>query len=382
MDSSYDVIVVGAGAVGSAAAYHAAKAGYKVLLLEQFEIDHGRGSSHGASRIIRYAYDHPGYVELAKAAFPAWRLLEEEAGETLMVTTGGVDFAPRGTPSLAAVQKALGETGIPYANWNADEARRHFPQFRLDDDLVMLYQADAGALRASRCVLAHVRLARRCGATVLDKTAVTNILVQGESVQVETMAGRFSAAKLILAAGSWMMHLLKMVDMHLPLTPVKCQENYFEADVSADYVPGAFPVFIAHLPETYGFMPYGLPSLDGSGVKVGLHGGLPFDPDTPERQPDEAVVNRIRAFLQRHLPGANGRLVSSRVCLYTMTPDEHFVLDLHPEHRNIVVASCCSGHGFKFSPVLGKIATDLALAGQTDYDISPFSAARFATLPQ
>lgn len=382
MDSSFDLIVVGAGAVGSAAAYHAAKVSSSVLLLEQFEIDHGRGSSHGASRIIRYAYDHPAYIALARAAYPAWRALEEESGESLLVTTGGVDFGHHGMLSLERVAACLSEAGISHEVWDADEARRHFPQFRPDAEMLMLYQADAAALRASRCVQTQVRLARQQGAVVLDNTKVAGISVQANSVTVATSRGRFSGGRLILAAGAWMRHLLKMVNLDLPLTPVKCQENYFEAAVPAEYEPGKFPVFIAHLPDEYGFMPYGLPSLDGSGVKVGLHGGAPFDPDTPERQPDESVVDEVRTFLRRHLPGADGRHLLSRVCLYTMTPDEHFILDVHPEHPNVVIASCCSGHGFKFSPITGKIACDLALTGATEHDISLFRASRFATQPR
>jgi sarcosine oxidase len=378
MDSSYDVIVVGAGAAGSATAYHSAKAGHRTLLLEQFEIDHGRGSSHGASRIIRYAYDHPIYIQMAKAAYPAWSELEEEAGETLVVHTGGVDFSRRGEPMFEGMLRSLVETGIPHEIFSPEEARHRFPQFRLDDDMLMLYQDDAGALKASRCVLAHVRLARRHGAVVLDNTPVLKISAAGDVVTVETTQGIFQAAKLILAAGAWTRRLVNLLDMDLPLTPVKCQENYFEADTSADYEPGRFPVFIAHFPEAYGYMPYGLPSLDGSGVKVALHGGPSFDPEQPERQTDQHVIEMVKAFMQKHIPGATGRLISSRVCLYTMTPDEHFVIDLHPEHANVVIASCCSGHGFKFSPVLGKILADLALTGQTEHDISLFRASRFA----
>jgi sarcosine oxidase len=228
-------------------------------------------------------------------------------------------------------------------------------------------------------VLAHVRLARRHGATVVDQTPVLNVTAQGDTVTVETTRGKFSAAKLILAAGSWMRKLLNTLGTDLPLTSVKCQENFFEGDIPAAYEPGRFPVFIAHLPEEYGYMPYGLPSIDGSGLKVALHGGPAFDPEQPERQTDEQVTETVRAFMRRYLPGANGRLVSSRICLYTMTPDEHFVLDFHPEQSNILIASCCSGHGFKFSPVLGKILVDLAFTRQTDHDISLFRVGRFAT---
>lgn len=379
MDLSYDVIVVGAGAAGSAAAYHAAKAGHKTLLLEQFEIDHGRGSSHGASRIIRYAYDHPVYIALAKVAYPAWRALEEEAGETLVVHTGGVDFSRRGEPMFEAMLRSLGETGIPHELLNPEEAMRRFPQFRLDDDMLMLNQQDAGVLKASRCVLAQVRLARQHGVTILDHTPVLRVAVAGDTATVETPQGTFHGAKLILTVGAWTRKLVNMLGMDLPLTPVKCQENFFEGDIPADYEPGRFPIFIAHFPDEFGYMPYGLPSLDGSGVKVALHGGPTFDPEQPERQTDQHVTDMVRVFMQKYLPGVNGRLLSSRVCLYTMTPDEHFVIDFHPEHSNVVIATCCSGHGFKFSPVLGKILADLALTGQTQHDISLFSASRFAT---
>lgn len=378
MDLSFDVIIVGAGAVGSAAAYHAAKAGARVLLLEQFEIDHGRGSSHGASRIIRYAYDHPAYIALAKAAFPAWKALEQEAGEALYVQTGGVDFSRRGEPVFENMLRCLTEAGIPFELLNSTQARARFPQFHLDDDMVMLYQPDAGALRASRCVLAHVRLACQHGATVSENTTVQRLSVSDTGVRVETDRGTFTGAKLILAAGAWMGKLLRGLNVDLPLTPVMCHENYFEAEAPADFEPMRFPAFIAHLPEPYGYMPYGIPTIDGSGVKVSLHGGPAFDHEQADRTPDPQVVKTARAFMERYLPGANGRLISSRVCLYTMTPDEHFVLDRHPQHDHIVIASCCSGHGFKFSTVLGNIASDLALTGRTVHDIQLFSMARFA----
>lgn len=381
MDSLYDVIVVGAGAVGSAAAYHAAKAGQRVLLLEQFEIDHGRGSSHGASRIIRYAYDHPTYIALARVAFAAWSALEAEADDELFVRTGGVDVGRRGEPSFENTIQALTTTGIPFRLLNAADAKALYPQFTLDDDMFMLYQADAGALRASRCVLAHVRLARKYGADILENTTVISASVEGETVQVETDRGTFSAAKLILAAGAWQNQVLESLGVHLPLTPVKCQENYFEADVPEDFEVGKFPIFLAHLPEGYGVMPYGLPSLDGSGFKIGLHGGPPFDPNDSDRTPDISVHEKLRHFMSDYLPGANGLLVHSRVCLYTMTPDEHFVLDLHPQYRNVVIASCCSGHAFKFSTVLGKIAADLALTGETEHDIDLFRMDRFTEAP-
>lgn len=372
---TYDVIVIGAGAVGSATAYHAAKRGLRTLLLEQYEIDHGRGSSHGNSRIIRYAYDHPLYVALAKTAYTAWAALEAEAGETFFTLTGGADISRRGEPMFEHMLTSLTDMDIPFELLNAGESMRRFPQFRFDDDIFMLYQADAGILAASRCVLAHVRLAQAHGATVLERTVLTNIAATDAGVTITTTAGTFSGGKLIVAAGAWANDILGYVDLHLPLRPIACQENYFEVDDPAAYEPGRFPVFIAHFPE-YGYFPYGIPSTNGSGLKVALHGGPDYDPHTPSRDPDPSVIETVQRYAAAQLPGV-GALKSSRVCLYTMTPDEHFIVDFHPQHSNIVIGACCSGHAFKFSTVLGSILVDLAVEGETPHDISLFSLERF-----
>ncbi|MDL1902181.1 FAD-dependent oxidoreductase [Anaerolineae bacterium CFX9] len=200
--TTFDLIVIGAGAYGSAAAYHAAKRGLRVLLLEQFEIDHGRGSSYGHSRIIRYAYDHPVYVELAKAAYGEWDALQQEMGETLWVKTGGLDFGvPGSEPMLDGMIRSLAETGIPHELLSPEDVQRRFPQFRLDEDMIGLYQADAGVLFASRCVLAHVRLARAYGADIREHTAVSAFERHADSVTVHTSAGSFSAV------ATWMPHL-------------------------------------------------------------------------------------------------------------------------------------------------------------------------------
>ena len=373
----YDVIVIGAGAVGSATAYPAAKAGRSVLLLEQYAIDHQRGSSHGYSRIIRYAYDHPAYVELAKAAYPAWSALEEDCGETLYVRTGGLDFATPGESSFVTTVNTLAQTNIPHEVISAAEVRELFPQFRPDPDMIALYQKDAGVLRASRAVQAHVRLARQYGAVVCDNTPVLAITPVTEGVEVRTANETFAGARLVLASGAWLKPMLLPLGLNLPLQPIAPQENYLTPIEAELFTTNHFPIWMAHLQAEYGNILYGLPSIDGSGVKIGLHGGPPIDPASPERIPDTQLAQKMLDFARTFIPQAAGSVASSRVCLYTMTPDEHFIIDQHPEYPQVIIASCCSGHAFKFSTLLGSILTDLALSGETVHDIGLFKLSRF-----
>lgn len=380
MASNYDIIVIGAGAMGSAAAYHAAKAGQRVLLLEQFEIDHQKGSSHGASRIIRYVYDHPAYVALAHAAYDAWRALEAEAGEELYVRTGGINFAPPGNAEFAQTVRTLQTAGIPFDLLTPDELHQRFPQFRLPQRMEALYQADTGLLAASRCVRAHVRLARAHGAEVVQNAPVTGITATASGVEVRAGGATYSAGKLILVPGAWINLLLQGLGMQLPLRVVKTQEIYFRAADMAAYQPDRFPAFIGHLADEYGYSTYGIASYNDSGVKIGLHGGETFDPTTPERAPDESAIERSFAFAQKYLPEGGWTFLSARACLYTYTPDEHFIIDQHPEYPHVVIASVCSGHGFKFSAVIGEILSDLATSGQTRRDIGLFRMSRFESV--
>jgi sarcosine oxidase len=379
MSHNYDVIVVGAGAVGSAAAYHAAKAGQRVLLIERFEIDHQNGSSYGASRIIRYAYDNADCARLMKAVYPAWRVFEEAAGERLYTQTGGLDFGFPDEPTMVETVRSMETNAIPFELLSRQDAESRFPQFRFDDGMQIIYQADSGVLEASKSVRAHVRMAQQHGATVLENAPVTAIDVQADSVTVTTPQGQYSAAKLILVPGGWGSEVFRMAGLHIPLTVRKAQEQYFDALPPTDFEPERFPVFIAHLQESYGWMPYGLPSMASSGLKVGMHGGpLVDDVNTMDRTPDPAATTNARAFMQKFIPaGADAPLRYARSCLYTMTPDEHFILDTHPQHPHVVISASCSGHAFKFSTLLGSILTDLALDGSTPHDISFFRMARF-----
>lgn len=376
MTTSYDAIVLGAGAMGSAAAYHLAKAGQRVLLLEQFEIDHQKGSSYGFSRIIRYAYEHPAYIQLMRSAYPAWFALEEAAGETLYTRTGGLDFGRPNQQEMQNILAALEAENIPHDIWTPNEAQQHFPQFRFNHDMLVIHQADAGILSASKCIRVQLRLAETYGASIQPNTPITSIQAKADSVVVGTPAGDYSAARLVITAGSWAKSVLASLGLDLPLTPLRCHEAYFETDQPADYESGRFPTFIAHMLDIYDRDPYGIASHDGSGLKLGFHGGQPVEhPSQINYVPDEAETKRILNFAERHLPDVRVPR-SSRICLYTMTPDGHFLIDKHPEYSHIVFGGGCSGHSFKFSPIIGEILSDLALEGQTSYDISLFNVER------
>jgi monomeric sarcosine oxidase len=376
----YDLLIIGAGAHGSSAAYHAARRGLKVALLEQFTFDHGHGSSHGASRIIRYAYDHPLYIAMARLAFEEWAAVEQAVGEQLMFKTGGLDFGPRGEPVLENMISSLARETITHELLDAAEAARWFPQFRFEDDFAVLYQPDASILTASRCVLAHLHLARQHGAHLAENTRVERLTPAGAAWNVLASSGMYSADRVIVAAGAWANDLLAPLDFQLPLRPVACQENYFELADMRPYQVGQCPVFIAHLTHAHGFpfMPYGLPSIHGSGFKIALHGGPDFDPHAPDRTVNPATAASMVGFASRYLAQPVMAHLSSRVCLYTMTPDEHFIIGPHQYYPNLVVGAACSGHGFKFSNIVGQALVDIALGEQTRFDTALFSPGRFA----
>lgn len=234
-------------------------------------------------------------------------------------------------------------------------------------------------LPASGCVLAHVRLAKQRGATVLANTPVAKVTVQRDSVEVQTASGTsFTAERLVITAGSWAKSVLRNMGLDLPLTPMRCQVAYFHPPNPADYAPECFPTFIAHLEHIYGRLPYGMASYLDSGVKVAFHKGQPVGhPSEVNYEPDDDEIERIRSFTRKYLPGADAPLASTMICLYTMTPDEHFIIDTHPEHSHVVFGAGFSGHGFKFSTLIGSILADLALKGQTEHDIGLFAVSRF-----
>jgi len=378
MSQVFDAIVLGAGAMGSAAAYYLSKAGQRVLLLEQFDIDHQLGSSYGYSRIIRYAYDNPIYVTLMKSAYQLWFDLQAVSGEQLYFKTGGIDFGFAETDTLQDTIKSLHDCDIPYELLTPQEAQKRFPQFQFKDGMQIVYQGDSGAVKASDSVLTHIRMAKKHGARVIDNAPVENVKVEANQVEVNANGETYTAAKLVITAGSWAKSILGELGLNLPLRPMLCQLNFFTPENLAQYEIGSLPIFIGHVQSEFNDFVYGIPGKDGVELKVALHGGSWVDDmATLDRTPSDVVVETVRGFNRQYVPEADAPLNTYRTCLYTMTPDEHFIIDKHPEHGHVVFGAGFSGHGFKFSTLIGSILSDLALTGETQHDISLFKADRF-----
>jgi len=374
MKLDYEYIVLGLGGFGSAAAYWLARrVGAEVLGLEQFELGHVRGESQDHSRIIRLSYHEPHYVELAKHAYRAWAEVERDAGEQLVLKTGGLDLGPRESAiSLANYSDSLDAAGVPYERLDAGEIMRRWPQWRLDDDIHGLFQADGGIAMAARGNAAHQRMARAHGATLLDRTPVDGIRpVRGE---VEVLAGgrAYRCRRLVIAAGPWSNQALLPFGVHLPLRVTQEQVTYFTSPRPGDFGPERFPVWIWMDDPCY----YGFPVFGEAGPKVGQDaGGEETGANTRTFERDEAAFERVVRFLERRLPSALGPVIYTRTCLYTLTPDRDFVLDTLPERRDVSVA-IGGGHGYKFASVIGRILADLAVDGRSDHDLTPFRIAR------
>ena len=379
----YDVIVVGGGVMGCATAYHLAQRGRRVLLLEQFAIGHERGSSHGHSRIFRLAYNTPDYVRLAQAALPLWRALERDSGTDLLLQTGGLDYALPGTPSFDATHATLSALNIDFERLDHAAIARRFPQFSLPNDIEAIYQRDSGILDANCCVATLAAEARRHGADLRENEPARQIRTAGAGVEVRTDTASYAADRLVVTTGAWARPLLRQLGLDLPLTVTREQVAYFAPRTVGDqpanseqFMPGRFPIFIHHdatAPAAYGFPIFGRP-----GVKVAFHQGGPLiEPASEQRAPDAAINAALHDYLARWIPGAAGALLFSQTCRYTNTPDEHFIIDRHPEHSQIVIGSPCSGHGFKFGVLIGAILADLAERGATEYPIGMFGLGRF-----
>ena len=374
MANQFDVIILGMGVMGSATAYHLASTGKRILALEQFNLDHQLGSSHGESRIIRYAYENPIYVEMVKHAFPMWRDLEKVSGRDLMFTTGGFDFGAIDAPTLMKTYQSLTAAGIAFEWLDTAEANKRFPQFRVAPNERAIYQPDAGYLMASRCVLTQIEVARSRGAVVRTETSVTRIEVSADRVTVQTESEKYEAGSLVITAGPWAPRVLGWLGLDMPLQPTRESYVFFMPEKPELFTPERCPVFIYHDTPWY----YGLPSVGGTGLKVGQHPrNEPVDPDTCKRTPDEDYIQQVSGWLQQHMPGAAGPVSDARICLYTMTPDEDFIIDRHPEYPNVVFGTGFSGHGFKFGILIGRILADLATTGSTPFDLKLFSIRRF-----
>jgi sarcosine oxidase len=370
----FDVIVVGLGGIGSGAAYWLARRGsISVLGLEQFELGHARGESQDHSRIIRLSYHAPHYVRLARRAYESWATLETDSNSKVILTTGGLDLGPRaGAIPLSGYADAMTACDVPFERLDAAAIMRRWPQFTLTDDIEGLFQSDAGIAMAARANDAHRRIARANGAVLRDDAPVERIVDRDGEIEVRAGGTTYRCGKLVIAAGPWTNRALANFDVHLPLEITKEQVTYFAAPDLSAFAPERFPVWIWMDDPSF----YGFPVFGEAGPKVAQDaGGKPVDPDTRTFEPDPENSARVERFLQRYLPAALGPAISTKTCLYTLTPDREFVIDRVPGHPNVSFA-IGAGHAFKFASVIGRVLGELVVDGSTPSDISAFGAGR------
>ena len=373
--ASYDVAVVGLGAMGAAATRALAARGRRVVAFDRFEPGHEHGSSHGESRIIRTAYfEDPAYVPLVRLAYDAWRRLETQTGQRILTVTGVLEAGPPGSATFAGSLGSVREHDIPHERLTAAAVAARFPAYDLPSDWDVLFQPDGGVLEPERAIRLQVAVARSLGAVIRPMTAVRSVEPSGAGVSVRLDSGeRVEAAAAVIAAGPWMPGFAPELAPHLQLT--RQAVVWFDPAAPADVTPARMPVFLI---DTGDDLIYGMPDIAGSGVKAGSHRscGVLADGDAPRGVVTPEEIEAIGGALRRFIPGAAGRPRRTMTCVYTRTPDEHFVIGPRPGAANIILASPCSGHGFKFAPVIGEALADLALDGGTATAIGLFDPRR------
>lgn len=361
MAAKYDVVVVGLGAMGGAAAYALAARGLRVLGLDRHQPPHVHGSHHGESRIIRKAYyEHPGYVPLLERSFAAWRDLEARARAALLLRTGGLMIGADTGELVPGVLASARAHHLQHEVLSRQALAARYPQFRVDRSMIAVREEEAGILFPEACIRAFLEGARAAKAELRYGEPAREWSCGPEGVRVDTTQGRHSGGALVLTAGAGMGDLVPGLRPHLGVER-QLVAHFAAASEPAALAPGRLPIFCLEEPD--GAFYYGFPDL-GNGCKIARHHG-------------EADLAEIREFLERRLPQANGALRASDECLYTNTPDFHFLLDRHPRHDEVIVASVCSGHGFKFASVMGEIIADLVQGRTPSFDLAMFRMGRF-----
>lgn len=371
----YDAIVIGLGGMGSATLYQLALRGKRALGIEQFGIAHENGSSHGVTRIIRLAYhEHPSYVPLMRRAYELWRDLEATTGEQILHITGSLDSGPPGSPNFEGSVVSCHEHNLPHEVLTSAELTKRFPGYRLPSETMSVFQEEGGFLLPERCISLFAERAQSLGATVRANERTLEWQSTSNGVRVQTEHGEYEAESLVISAGAWASKLI--AGLGAAAVPERQVLAWIETLRPELFTPANFPVFNLTVDEGkfYGFPEFGIP-----GFKLGKYHHLEenVDPDTIDREPnarDEAV---LRDFTEKYFPDAAGATSSMKVCMFTNSPDEHFIIDRMPDSPQVVVAAGFSGHGYKFSSVVGEILTDLAVDGATRHDIGMFKLARF-----
>jgi sarcosine oxidase len=383
---SADVIVLGTGGMGSAACAHLAARGASVIGLDRFPVAHDRGSSHGQTRLIRQAYfEHPDYVPLLIEAYRLWSRLEEETGASLLVRTGLMLAGPASGEAVSGALQAAAIHDLPVERLTAAAAGKRWPAFALEDDWLAVWEPAGGFLRVEDCVRAHAEVARRHGACFESGVDVHGWQTRGRGVVVDTDRGRFHGDRLVITPGPWAAALLRLPS--IPLVVLRKSLFWYRPRPegrTTSRIPAAID---AGLPcfafDTARGFYYGFPPVDDAGVKVAEHtGGIPVtDPLTLDRTLDEGEERRVADVVRARLPGLGTDLARHAACMYTMTPDSHFLIGHHPESSRVAIAAGFSGHGFKFASLVGLVLAELALDGETAWPIGFLSPRRFPACP-
>lgn len=375
MVKHFDSIVVGVGGMGSSAVYNLAKRGQKVLGIEKFDVPHSEGSSHGVNRIIRLAYyEDSSYVPLLRRAYEMWSEIETIAKEQLLYKTGSIDTAPSGHELFEGSLQSCLEHDIPHEILNYRQINERFPGYEMPPGHMGLYQQDGGFVLSERAIVAYVNAAVTEGATIQARETVLNWEPEADGVRVFTDRSEYTADRLVITAGAWTAGMLpSLEELAVPERQVLA---WLQPEEPSLFTPEVFPVFSAFFEEGryYGFPVFGIP-----GFKIGRYHHLEevADPDHVERNVTQEDEDVLRAASARYFPKANGTIMTLKTCLFTNTPDEHFIIDTVPGYPQVAVAAGFSGHGFKFASVVGEILGDLSINGKTRHNIELLNIDRF-----
>ncbi|KAL1597944.1 hypothetical protein SLS60_008432 [Paraconiothyrium brasiliense] len=374
---NYDVAVVGLGALGSGAVYHASIKGAKVIGFEQFELGHVRGASHDTSRIVRKSYGAPEYVALAISSYKDWAELEKRTEQQWLTVTGGITMFPKGSPNLASsYTDSLDACNVPYQLLTPEEIKKRWPQFNVPEGVETVYTADTGIVHASRAVAEMQFQARIAGAVLKDRTRVDKLIPDDTGVIIETSKGRYHARKVIIAADAWANKLLAPLGAEVPLDVMQEQITYFKPSDPDAYEPELFPVWVwAGENWFYGFPAYGEPTL-----KAGRD--VSYNRMTPEQRTfihSEELLKELTGLMENIIPG-KGQTLRTITCQYTITPNRQFIISPLEKHKDIILA-LGAGHAFKFGPTIGRVTAELAIDGKTSDDISQFGLPKPEKLP-